>query len=157
MAKSGKEGKVESGRPSRARNARFSRFLGCALSCLLALSLGALTPGCGGGGGSSSSSGEPIDDGMYSLSFEWNPVDINEDGSDLQDLAGYRLYDGGSPGTYNMVTDVGDTTITTLDSLSAGTYYFAVTAYDSSGNESAFSNELAVTVGREGTFLAGES
>ncbi|MEW6331755.1 MAG: InlB B-repeat-containing protein [Pseudomonadota bacterium] len=59
--------------------------------------------------------------------------------------AGYRLYFGGAPGTYQQPygqgISVGNVTTYTLLGLSSGTYYFAVTAVDSLGKESAYSNE----------------
>jgi hypothetical protein len=43
--------------------------------------------------------------------------------------------------------DVQDKTTHTIDALTPGTtYYFAITAYDSSGIESDFSNELSTTI-----------
>ena len=61
-------------------------------------------------------------------------------------LSGYRLYFGTAPGTYQQPygqgISVGNVTTYTLMGLSSGTrYYFAVTAIDTSGNESAYSNE----------------
>ena len=54
------------------------------------------------------------------------------------DLAGYRVYQGTSPGVYTSSLDVGTVTGYTTSPLQEGmTYYFAVTAYDISGNESA--------------------
>jgi hypothetical protein len=63
------------------------------------------------------------------------------------DLRGYRVYIGTAPRTYLQVNgngvNVGIVTTYTLTGLSAGTrYYFAVTAYDRSNNESDFSNEV---------------
>jgi predicted phage tail protein len=61
-------------------------------------------------------------------------------------LSGYRVYYGTSPGTYQQSSgqgiSVGNITSYTVIGLSHGTrYYFAVTAFDTSGNESTFSNE----------------
>jgi hypothetical protein len=62
-------------------------------------------------------------------------------------VVGYRLYQGGVSQVYTNVVDVGNSTSNTVAGLVAGaTYYFAVTAYDSVGLESAFSNEIAYTV-----------
>lgn len=63
------------------------------------------------------------------------------------DLQGYRVYFGTAPGSYAQVRgaglNAGATTEFTVAGLQAGTtYYVAVTAYDTSGNESAFSSEL---------------
>lgn len=59
--------------------------------------------------------------------------------------AGYRLYFGSASGTYQQPygqgISVGNITTYTLMGLSSGTYYFAVTAVDSLGKESAYSNE----------------
>ncbi len=64
------------------------------------------------------------------------------------DLAGYRVYYGTSSGEYTQVQDAGNVTEQTLDNLTDGqTYYFAVTAYDHSGNESGYSNEVSKLIG----------
>jgi hypothetical protein len=61
------------------------------------------------------------------------------------DLAGYKVYYGTSSRNYGKVITVGNVTSYTLTGMSTGNYYFAVTAYDTSGNESGFSNEASVT------------
>lgn len=59
------------------------------------------------------------------------------------DLAGYHLYYGTSPGLYTVDMDVGATTTATVRNLTEGVaYYFAVTAYNTQGAESTFSNEV---------------
>jgi len=59
------------------------------------------------------------------------------------DLAGYKVHHGTASGTYDVVVDVANVTAHTVGNLSRGTrYYFAVSAYDSSGNESGVSNEV---------------
>ena len=61
------------------------------------------------------------------------------------DLSGYRIYYGKSSGSYNDMIDVGDTTNFLINNLEDNTrYYFAVTAYDFSGNESGFSEEVNI-------------
>jgi hypothetical protein len=62
-------------------------------------------------------------------------------------LGGYRVYYGTGPGAYlqplGQGLNVGNVTTYTITGLSRGTrYYFAVTAYDTSNNESALSNEV---------------
>ena len=60
------------------------------------------------------------------------------------DLAGYRIHHGAASGSYSVHTDVHNVTTYTVDGLTAGqTYYFALTAYDSAGNESGYSNEVS--------------
>jgi chitodextrinase len=62
-------------------------------------------------------------------------------------LSGYRIYYGTAPGTYTQSVgqgvNVGNVTTYTVTGLSSGTrYYFAVTAFDTSNNESVYSNEV---------------
>jgi subtilisin-like proprotein convertase family protein len=62
-------------------------------------------------------------------------------------VAGYHLYQGGASGTYTKVIPAGNATNATASGLtSSRTYFFAVTAYDSTGLESDFSNEVSYTV-----------
>ena len=59
------------------------------------------------------------------------------------DLAGYKIYYGTSSGAYDDALDVGNETSFAVNGLVKGTvYFFAVTAYDFSGNESGFSREV---------------
>ncbi|MBN1543403.1 fibronectin type III domain-containing protein [candidate division KSB1 bacterium] len=75
-----------------------------------------------------------------SLKVKWNAN--SED-----DLAGYRVHYGTVPGQYTETIDVGNVTFHIIDQLQDGeTYHFAVTAYDFSGNESAFSEMVSATV-----------
>ncbi|HOI08654.1 MAG TPA: hypothetical protein PK213_16140 [Deltaproteobacteria bacterium] len=63
------------------------------------------------------------------------------------DIAGYKLYGGTSSGTYTYVVDTGLNTSRDVPNLSNGAhYYFAVTAYDTSGNESGYSQEVHVLI-----------
>lgn len=63
------------------------------------------------------------------------------------DLAGYVAHYGTSPGTYTQSLDVGNATGTDFTNLVEGqTYYFAVTAYDATGNKSGLSSEVSLTV-----------
>jgi hypothetical protein len=72
----------------------------------------------------------------YSLTFEWDP-------NTEEDLAGYIVYYGTSSREYNHDVDIGDYTSCTISGFEDGIrYYFAVTAYDEDGNESAFSKEV---------------
>lgn len=67
-----------------------------------------------------------------------------------QDLAGYKIHVGTSSGSYGYAGSpfiIGNVTIYTLNTLPKGqTYFFAVSAYDTSGNESALSSEVSKTL-----------
>jgi fibronectin type 3 domain-containing protein len=81
------------------------------------------------------------------VQLAWDaPVQI--DGTPVPNLAGYKLYYGSQSGQYQTAIRVGMTTTYTVTNVAAGqTYYFAATAYDSTGTESVFSNEVSVTPG----------
>jgi len=64
----------------------------------------------------------------------------------LEDLTGYKVYYGASPGEYSEVVDVGNVTSYTASKLPPGSHYFAVTAYNSVGDESEYSDEVSKTV-----------
>jgi hypothetical protein len=65
----------------------------------------------------------------------------------LTDIAGFRLHYGPTSGTYAFTKTVGPQPTYALSGLEPGqTYYIAVMAYDSVGNESHLSDEVAVTV-----------
>ena len=78
--------------------------------------------------------------------LSWDPPTTNTDGSSLTDLAGFKAYYGTASGNYGIIIDVGNVFTYTVTGLSNGTYYFVVTAYDTSGNESGFSNEVSKTI-----------
>lgn len=63
------------------------------------------------------------------------------------DLAGYIIYWGTKTGAYSAAVDVGNVTGYQFDNVGAGvTYYVVVTAYDTQGNESDYSNEVSIYV-----------
>lgn len=71
--------------------------------------------------------------------LNWRPNPEN-------DLAGYKVYSGVSAGCYTKVVDVGNTTHYQIQNIESGvTYYLAVTAYDTAGNESQYSEEVMLT------------
>jgi hypothetical protein len=75
--------------------------------------------------------------------LSWEPPATNIDGTPLDDLVGYKIYYGTLSGNYTEDIDVGNVTEYTIDNLTDGiTYYFVATAYDISGNESGYSNEV---------------
>lgn len=61
-------------------------------------------------------------------------------------VTGYKLYWGAQGQEYALLADVGNSTSETVADLQPGiTYYFAATAYDASGGESTYSNEVSYT------------
>jgi fibronectin type 3 domain-containing protein len=63
------------------------------------------------------------------------------------DLSGYRVYYGNSNRSYGPSIPTGNVTSYSLDNIEAGkTYYLAVTALDSAGNESGYSGEVSATI-----------
>lgn len=75
------------------------------------------------------------------IQITWNP-------NTESDLAGYKVYYGTASGQYGEPTDVGNTAGAnfTLTPSVGTTYYFAVSAYDTSGNESVKSAEISAFV-----------
>ena len=115
---------------------------------LISFVLAALA-GCGGGGGGDSTSatqppsGDP-GTGTASVSLAWTPPADSR-------VVGYRVYYGTSPRAYQQMRGAGLNTggspSYTVQNLTAGTtYYFAVTSYDASSNESDYSAEAAKLV-----------
>ena len=69
----------------------------------------------------------------------WVPPVNRTDGAPLQNLAGFRVYYGTLPGTLANILKVAypGATSAVVDNLTPGTWYFAATAVDSHGLESA--------------------
>ena len=85
---------------------------------------------------------DPIDTDS-SVNLSWVAPTTREDGEtlSLSELEGYRIYYGTDSSKLIPLVDLDDSSVTThsITDLNAGTYYFAVTAYDFSGLESGFS------------------
>jgi len=80
----------------------------------------------------------PTTNGTAALSWEANTD---------PDLAGYNVYMGTQPGVYGAPISIGNTTSYTVGNLTGGrTYYFSLTAVDTSGNESLHSSEVSKSV-----------
>ena len=83
--------------------------------------------------------------GSGSVTLTWQPPTENADGSPLRDLSGYNIYVGTSSSAYEyreIRLDNPGLTAYVVENLSPGTYYFAATAFNSSGVESSFSGEV---------------
>jgi len=84
--------------------------------------------------------------GHSSATLSWTIPSTNEDGTPLTDLAGFRVYYGTRTGNYTETTTVDNPGVSSLvvDNLSIdSTYFFVMTAFDASGNESKLSNEAS--------------
>ncbi len=75
-------------------------------------------------------------------------LQVSWDANTESDLAGYKVYYGTVSGAYGTSADVGNVTSYQIPSIAqeGQTIYVAVTAYDTAGNESGFSNEVSVFV-----------
>ena len=100
--------------------------------------------GCGsGGGGEEVAPGSPA--GAATATLAWDAVQAAT-------LSGYRIYYGTSPGLYfqslgdGLTVSNGVTTYMVTGLSSGTTYYFAVTAFDTSGSESGYSVEASKVI-----------
>ena len=76
-----------------------------------------------------------------------NTAGLTWNASTSTNLAGYKVYVGTSSGVYGSSINVGNITSYTVTNLGVGsTYYFAVTAYNTSGVESGYSNEVSKSI-----------
>jgi len=105
-----------------------------------------LTINVTGCGSSSSEQQSYLDPGAVIIS--WLPPLTNEDGSTLNDLAGFNVHYGQQSGIYSSLVNVGPYAICEIRGLTNGEWYFAVTAYDTSGNQSGFSEEINTIIRR---------
>lgn len=126
----------------------------------LALFLASAVTGCGGASGSDTSSSPavsppPVGDGgggtgggtsTGTATLAWKAPTTNTDGTLVTDLAGYKVYYGTAHGTYSNSVTIGKVTSYSINNLAPGTYYFTVTAYDTTGLESGYSNEVSKVV-----------
>ncbi len=83
-----------------------------------------------------------------SATLSWQAPTLNENGTALTNLAGYKIYFGEASGNYPNTIEIDNPSVTTyvVDGLAAGTYYFVATAYNTDGVESAFSGEAVKVV-----------
>jgi fibronectin type 3 domain-containing protein len=78
--------------------------------------------------------------GPGTATLSWNP-------NTEPDVAGYRVYVGLASGVYGPPIDAGHLTTLQVTNLALGqTYYFVVTAVNTSNLESGFSNEVSKSI-----------
>ncbi len=102
--------------------------------------------GCGNFSGSSTQTSGVLGTGDGNLTLKWDPPNTNSDGSQATNVRGYKLYYGQTPGSYDYVVDIGTETAYTFNGLFSGNWCFTVSAYNSSGAESTYSNEVCTIV-----------
>ncbi len=74
-------------------------------------------------------------------------ITVTWDANSEDDLAGYKVFYGTASRSYSDSTILGRTTTFSLGNIEAGkTYYFVIKAYDTSGNDSAPSEEVSIFV-----------
>ena len=80
--------------------------------------------------------------------LDWIPPSMHADGTPLADLSEYIVYFGQLSGIYTDFHRLDNPGLVTyvLDLPSSGSWFIAITALDSAGNESEFSNEVSVSV-----------
>jgi Putative Ig domain/Fibronectin type III domain len=83
-----------------------------------------------------------------SATLNWLPPTQNVDGSPLTNLAGYKVYWGNSQGSYPNSTTLNNAGLTSyvVENLVPGSYFFAVTAVNTAGTESAQSGPASKTI-----------
>jgi hypothetical protein len=111
-------------------------------SFLFVFAATAVMTGCGGGGAETSDG--RIGSGSASVTVSWTaPTDSR--------VAGYRVYVGTASGNYLQGRGSGlnassNTSKVVSGLVSGQTYYFVVTTYDASDDESVYSNEVSATI-----------
>lgn len=98
----------------------------------------------------------PPQEGSNSATLSWEAPTTNLDGTPLIDLAGFKVYSGKEAGSYTEEIDVGISSCQemenktacslTIENLEPGKHFFTVTAYDTSGNESQYADEVSKTI-----------
>lgn len=83
-----------------------------------------------------------------SITLSWTAPTLNEDGTALSDLDGYKIYYGTSSGSYPNEIRIDNPSVTThvVENLTPDTYYFVATAFNTSDVESRFSGEATKVV-----------
>jgi hypothetical protein len=90
----------------------------------------------------------PSSTGPGSATLSWTPPTARSDGSALTNLAGYKIRYGTSENELATLVTVDTAGVSSyvVDNLSAGTYYFVISAYDSTGAESPASAVVSKTI-----------
>jgi ABC-type oligopeptide transport system substrate-binding subunit len=118
-------------------------FRASALALLLTAT--AAMTGCGGSVSTETLPVAPAN-ATGSATLSWSAPTTNADGTPLTSLGGYKVYYGTTPGVYASIIVGNATSYSFHDLLRGKTYYFTVTAYDASGNESDYSAVVSKSI-----------
>jgi hypothetical protein len=82
------------------------------------------------------------------VTLNWTPPTRNTDGTSLTNLAGYRIVYGTNANALSQTVQISSAGISTyvIDNLVAGTWYFGIKSYTSTGTESAVSSIATKTI-----------
>jgi hypothetical protein len=130
---------------------------GVSQASLPAFNITVTGPGSTGGGGTGSggsptppppSPPPPPPSTQGSATVSWMPPTQNTNGTTLTNLAGYTISYGTNSKSLTSTVKVANAGLTTyvVEGLASGTYYFAVSAYNSSGATSALSGVVSKTI-----------
>ncbi len=83
-----------------------------------------------------------------SAALSWTAPTLNDDGTPLTNLGGYRIYKGTSPSALSQIADIASagTTSYVVSNLASGTHYFALSSYTTAGVESARTTPVSKTI-----------
>ena len=106
------------------------------------------TSGSGSSGSGSSSGSSSGTASAKTVTLNWQAPTANNNGSTLTNLAGFKIHYGTASKDYSQVVALNNPSLSryVVESLSKGTYYFAISAYNSQGVESTMSGEVETTV-----------
>lgn len=101
-----------------------------------------------GGGSSGGGSDNTAPVGDMSVALSWLAPDSYTDGSYLNDLQGHHIYMKVGSGNYQRIHTINSPGLLThlVENLGSATYTFAVTAFNSQGVESGFSETAQITL-----------
>lgn len=80
------------------------------------------------------------------VTLTWEAPTQNTDGTPLTDLAGFKVYWGTQSGSYPQSASLGNVLTYRVENLTAGLWFFAVTAVNAGGIESEHSDEVSKLV-----------
>lgn len=84
--------------------------------------------------------------GTHDVTVQWLPPTVNEDGSPLMDLAGFKILHGTRSNLYTRVIDIPNPAATSfkIEGLSDGVHFFTIAAYNRTATDGIESQQLAI-------------